>query len=1191
MEQNSSMILEQLNRLFGMELNAESSMYELYNDSIKMFQVLNKVNEKFKVELGMFEMATCDVVGEFLEKIAESKKEKIGVSEQCPLSLIQQSYWLGREQEFYHGKNSTHLYIEVSHSFDLAKVEDIIRKLIRKHAALRVIIRDEKQAIIEERVADQFKLENIVIDADEKEDYFKNIRYMSQVRNRDLEKWPLFTLKNICVGNNENIFVIDVEMIIVDGMSLQIILKDFLRMYEDIYVEDKGQSYTDYIKMITDLKTIPKYEKDKEFWVEKLENIPPAPKLPVLNVVSKENKYHRLQKKISTEEWIKLERRAKEYGVTVSILLFYLYLETLERWSEQDKFTVNVTLAKRPYSIKGIENVVGEFTTNVLFDYDGSDTQVSIQDRLKNVRNKLYRYCDHDTYEGVEVIRELIKKGKVEQDNPFPIVYTSMLFGEISEVPDTKIVYSQSQTSQVSLDNQIYKIERGCLIVWDYLSKIYPEDMIQEMFQFYCDLIQEISQSGDIQNYKPKYEVEIEKYNDTEVPIGNISLRKTLKESFRKYGDMPALLDDEVHMTYKEVGQAISGTVEQLKKKGVREGKFVAVKVDKSKESVITILSVMFAGAAYIPVERSWPQKRIDYILKNAKTDLLIDPYEIFSKSGDIEMLSESPTKYEDTAYVIYTSGSTGEPKGVEISYGGMLNTIVAVNKLIGLGKGETVFSLATYAFDLSVFDIHAPLMRGACIRIVKEIRDTETIRKIMDSCCDMYWDSVPAALELYLDSLPDDYTNKEVKAFILSGDWISVESVPKIRKYFPNAKIISGGGATEGSIWSISYEVKDIDKSWTSIPYGYPLDNQTMYILNSRGRICPHEVVGEIYIGGKGVAKGYVNDEEKTEKSFVNTRYGRLYKTGDFGKMSAKGYMIFCGRKDSQVKIRGYRIELMEIEAKINSIPGIEESVAIVNPNKQIIVFYKGGNVEEKQIKSIIRDALPTYMYPSKYFKVEEIPLTNNGKVDRKLLSTISGTLENKKTIYSNMNKQDDFLKQIVEIWKEILDCDEISPENEFFELGGDSIKAQRIARKIQKQFNIKVPFISIINSKSVYEFVDTIRKERSIDVKKSDSVLEGPEILENKEYPVTNVQFAYLNGKNSNYELGKYNAHYYFEVDTIYSAKAIEEALRQLINRHDVLRAIFVKNGKQKILQTVPEYDVKVYKCKDEEKKRKRY
>lgn len=846
---NKSDVKEHLQELLAVQITEDMPIYEVYDDSIKMFQVLSKINNGFHINLGMIDLVMCDTVDKLIEKITLESKNVVNIVGEEQLSLIQQSYWIGREQEFYGASNSTHLYLEVHHNLDLMKLEKVIRTLIKRHGALRSIIKEEKQFIFEEKIADTFCLETINIGREEKEKYFKKLRYNNQTRLRDLENWPLFDVKNICIDTCENFLLVDIEMIIVDGMSLQLILKDFWDIYSNSKFDVQEIDYLKCAKSVRETRDKRKYEIDKEYWMQRLPLIPNAPKLPECKIWDESNICSRLQRKIEKEEWAALEKMAKDSGVTVSIVLLYAYLLTLARWSEEPQFTINVTLSSRPYTVRDIEKVVGDFTTNILFDFSASDMKGTIAEQLKFIRNKLYEYCDHSSYEGVEIIRDMIKTGKISQEKPLPIVFTSMLFGNLPNLSEMDVVYSQSQTSQVSLDNQTYKLEDGGLIVWDFIKKIYPETMVEEMFSYYCMVIEQLSKNDGELKCSPAFEKKIKLYNSTEKEIDFFNLGKRLDNIFYKFADKIAITDFEGGITYRELERNIKSTMHDLKKNGIKPGKYVVIKTDKSKESII-------------------------------------------------------------------------------------------------------------------------------------------------------------------------------------------------------------------------------------SIPYGYPLTNQSIYILDSEQRICPPEVIGEIYIGGIGVAKGYINDEEKTSNSFVKSKYGRLYRTGDFGKYSREGYVIFCGRRDSQVKIGGYRIELEEIEAQIKEVPNIKDCIAVVNYKNQIVVFYKGEELDIAEIKRAIRKKLPTYMYPHRYYRVDDFPLNTNEKIDRKMLKSMADSgIQNK----MHNEKQDDLrnpsLNKVIEIWSEVLNCD-VEPENDFFELGGDSIKAQRIVRKIADNFKVKISFLTVIHSKNVAEFSKEVEK-----------------------------------------------------------------------------------------------------------------
>lgn len=312
---NKSDVKEHLQELLAVQITEDMPIYEVYDDSIKMFQVLSKINNGFHINLGMIDLVMCDTVDKLIEKITLESKNIVNIVGEEQLSLIQQSYWIGREQEFYGASNSTHLYLEVHHNLDLMKLEKVIRTLIKRHGALRSIIKEEKQFIFEEKIADTFCLETINIGREEKEKYFKKLRYNNQTRLRDLENWPLFDVKNICIDTCENFLLVDIEMIIVDGMSLQLILKDFWDIYSNSKFDVQEIDYLKCAKSVRETRDKRKYEIDKEYWMQRLPLIPNAPKLPECKIWDESNICSRLQRKIEKEEWAALEKMAKDSGV------------------------------------------------------------------------------------------------------------------------------------------------------------------------------------------------------------------------------------------------------------------------------------------------------------------------------------------------------------------------------------------------------------------------------------------------------------------------------------------------------------------------------------------------------------------------------------------------------------------------------------------------------------------------------------------------------------------------------------------------------------------------------------------------------------------------------------------------------------------------------------------------------------
>lgn len=441
--------------------------------------------------------------------------------------------------------------------------------------------------------------------------------------------------------------------------------------------------------------------------------------------------------------------------------------------------------------------------------------------------------------------------------------------------------------------------------------------------------------------------------------------------------------------TFGELERESEKVADYIEANSEKFGKYVGVSSSKTINSVVTMLGVMKTGRAYIPIDDNMPEERRKYIM--SQCDNSFCSYND-AMSADVPHMERNIQEIgmDESAYVIYTSGSTGVPKGVEISYDNVVNTILSVNDKFGVSENDVLINLAPFDFDLSVYDILNTFMIGSKLVIIQDGRDIELIREQLINEKVTVWNSVPMVMEMLITYLQFRYPNEKIpsmKNIFLSGDKTYVKLAKKMNQVFPNSEVVSMGGATECAVWSNYYKFSELETEEEIIPYGYALDEQTLMVLDENLKKCAPETPGEIVIGGRGVAKGYYKDLEKTRNSFVETNdWGRIYKTGDKGVLTEYGYINFLGRFDRQRKVRGYRIELEEIENLLENITGLRCAVGIIDD----IIVAKVVNDSKLVIKDIenkLKSRLPHYMCPSKIDFVESIPVTKNGKVDYKLI------------------------------------------------------------------------------------------------------------------------------------------------------------------------------------------------------------
>ena len=554
-------------------------------------------------------------------------------------------------------------------------------------------------------------------------------------------------------------------------------------------------------------------------------------------------------------------------------------------------------------------------------------------------------------------------------------------------------------------------------------------------------------------------------------------------EAADKFPDKEALVTCSRRMTYREIKEEAFYISGQLKSMGIKKEETVAVFMEKGWEQVVAVYGILFAGAAYLPIDIHNPRERVEKILRDSGTRIILVQNQAYDQ--DTEWLHEwdcisvsglkTDTEYKaqenkagDLAYVIYTSGTTGMPKGVMITHHNAVNTILDINARYQITEQDTAFGISNLHFDLSVYDVFGVLGAGGKLVLPDPEYGKDPAHWIhwLNHENITVWNSVPAFVEMLAEyeEYQRQVTSQSLRLVMMSGDWVPVSLPGRIRNLFQNVEIVALGGATEGSIWSNHFEIPEIvPEDWKSIPYGKPLANQKYYVLDQNMEDCPDWVPGTLYIAGDGVAQGYLNDNEKTEEKFVVLdRTGeRLYCTGDMGRYWNEGNIEFLGRLDNQVKINGYRVELGEIEAALRRIQGITEA----------FVFFKRDNaiedicavlVEEKRYrdridkfyKEMLKKDLPIYMIPTEYIKTNAIPLNSNGKKDIHKILIVAE--KNRKPIFkknNNCKQLTQLQEQLLAIWREVLKIENIDINDNFFEIGGNSIQAIQITNQMTEK------------------------------------------------------------------------------------------------------------------------------------------
>ncbi|HYG64529.1 MAG TPA: amino acid adenylation domain-containing protein, partial [Thermoanaerobaculia bacterium] len=669
------------------------------------------------------------------------------------------------------------------------------------------------------------------------------------------------------------------------------------------------------------------------------------------------------------------------------------------------------------------------------------------------------------------------------------------------------------QTPQVWLDHQASELAGRLVLSWQVVDGLFPPGLVEAMFEAYCGLVARLGAEEDLWTSPmavppPAAHLALAaEANATAAPIAPRPLHAAFTGQARRTPDSPAVVTAGRTVSYGELARCAARLARRLRELGAGPDRLVAVAMEKGWEQAAVVLAVLEAGAAYLPLDPGLPRERRRHLLEAGQVEIVltqpwlaggldgpralqvipVTPADL-TAPGD-GLAAEAPT--DSLAYVIFTSGSTGLPKGVAIEHANAWNTVADVNGRFGIGPADRVLALSALSFDLSVWDLFGPMSAGGAVVMpdAAVLREPARWVELMQAEAVTVWNSVPALMEMLVDHLEGrgEPLPATLRLVLLSGDWIPVSLPDRIRRLAPGIQVVSLGGATEASIWSILHPIQAVDPAWSSIPYGRPMANQTFQVLDENLRPRPVWVPGQLYIGGAGLARGYWRDEERTRAAFlIHPETGeRLYRTGDLGRRLPDGTLEFLGREDLQVKVQGYRIELGEIEAALLAHPGVRGAVAAaVGPRrgaKRLVAYVVpvADGLDLEELRGFLAAKLPSYMVPAALALLDELPLTANGKVDRQALPDPERTRPHREAV----PPRDELEETLARIWSDVLGDTlagaPVSVHDDFFELGGHSLLAVRLMGRIQAELGRELPLSALFGAPTVEALAGLLRQE----------------------------------------------------------------------------------------------------------------
>ncbi|MBI5804931.1 amino acid adenylation domain-containing protein [candidate division TA06 bacterium] len=1077
-------------------VGVRDNFFELGGHSLKAMSLVSRINKEFSVDVPIrtvFKMPTVRELSDYIRKAKESiftAIEPIPEKEHYLLSSAQTRIFVLNQFDKRNTNYNMPALLRIDGVLDRDRLEQAFVKLIARHESLRTSF-EMIDGVPVQRVHRQSSFAIQYQEAEEREIDGIVDRF---IKPFDLNLAPLIRVGLVKTADCQHFLLYDMHHIISDGMSLKILVKDMAAAYRGAELPPLRLQYRGYACWQQEALKSQEIKKQEEYW----KNIF-AGEIPVLDLttdftrpVVQSFEGGQLSFELEPELTFKLRELAAEEGATLYMALLAMWAWLLSKYTGQHDIVIGSPIAGRRHS--DLEGIIGMFV-NTLALRVRPERHMTFREFLGEVRqNMIGAYENQDCQ-----FEELVEKLGVPRDLSRNPLFDTMFTLQKDSVDEAatgglSIRPLPLKSGSSKFDLSLLGIERNDRIIFEleYCARLFRQDTVGRIRDHFLNIIKEAAADPDVKlcqvgmTSQGEREQILSRFNPgPSAPAGGSTLDRMFGEQARQTPENIALVCGERQVTYAELNGMASRLARRLLEKGAGPETIVGMVMDRSIGMIAGILGILKAGGAYLPLDPELPEERIVNILDDAGAaivltqehlaakvkcrceKLIVDEQVLCTGESDVAGTAAGP---QNLAYVIYTSGSTGKPKGVMVEHRSIANTIGWRIKHYGFSPADAVLQVPSYSFDSSVEDIFCPLLSGARLVLMDPGKrlDISYLEGIIDAQRITHFLITPGLYQTLLDGFRGRPGN--LKFVTLAGEHFTEDLVKKHFKRYPGVRLFNEYGPTENSVCSTAYE---FDKEDIRMLIGRPIENTKCYVLGEGDSLQPAGVKGELCLAGSGLARGYLNRPELTGQRFIPDPFagGLMYRTGDLARWMPDGNLEFLGRADGQVKIRGFRIELGEIESQMTAAGDISKALVADRTDERGNKYLCGYYVSEKEfpafeLRERLAKILPEYMVPQYFIKLKEIPLTSRGKVDRRALPDPVPN-QGQGTEYSG--PRNDLEEKIAGIWEDIFGLEQIGINDNFFALGGHSLKAMQVVNRIRHELSLEMELHQIFQNPTV--------------------------------------------------------------------------------------------------------------------------